>query len=350
MQIITKKEINELKLLLEKENISLEYFKETLVKCKKVITICGPTCCGKSNLAINLAILLNTDIISVDSMQVYKGMDIGTDKITTDKYKIKQYMIDLFNPDHYVTAVEFRDLCRLVIEDDFFKKNNIPILVGGSGLYLRAILDDLKFTPVNDEIDDNIIRENIKNEIKLKGIEYIFQKLLVIDPVYCKKISGNDERRIIRALEVYKITGKPFSYFQDKWNERKSIYNCVFVGLVRDKKNLNECIASRIDKMFSDGLLDEVKTLVDKGYGNSFSLKQAVGYKELLNYLTGLISYEESIQEVIKNTRKLAKKQLTWFNADSRINWIRIDNYYNIGDLISDTIKSIWKDSEHENS
>jgi len=257
-------------------------------------------------------------------------------------------MIDLFEPDHYVTAVEFRDICRSIIEEEFFKKKNIPILVGGSGLYVRAVVDDLEFAPSFEEIDDKIIRENIKNEIKLKGTEHFFKKLLEIDPQYCKKISKNDERRITRALEVYEITGKPFSYFQNKWDERKSIYNCIFLGLVQDKNNLNNCIVKRIGEMFSNGLLEEVKTLIDKGYNECFSLNQAVGYKEVLDYLNNFITYEESVQKIIKNTKKLVKKQLTWFKAESRIKWISVDNYHDICDLINDTIKIIWKDQKYE--
>jgi tRNA dimethylallyltransferase len=348
MNIITKKEINILKNNLMRDEIDIDFIRNILIKEKKVILICGPTCCGKSNLAVSLAILFRTNIISIDSMQVYKGMDIGTDKLRTEKYKINQYMIDLFEPGYTVTAVEFRDICRSIIEKEFFEKKNIPILVGGSGLYIRSVVDDLEFTPFFEEINNKIIRESIKNEIKLKGTEHFYKKLLKVDPQYCEKISKNDERRITRALEVYEITGKPFSYFQNKWSERKSIYNCTFLGMTRDKKNLNNCIVRRIEDMFSNGLLEEVKLLIEKGYNDSFSLKQAVGYKELLNYLNGSIDYKESIQEIIKNTKKLAKKQLTWFKADPRIEWVRVDNYYDICDLINDTIKIILKDLKYE--
>jgi tRNA dimethylallyltransferase len=350
MNIITDKEINILENNLTRDNIDVDSIREILIKEKKIILICGPTCCGKSNLAVNLAILLKTNIISIDSMQVYKGMDIGTDKLRTEKYKVNQYMIDLFEPSQYVTAVEFRNICRSIIDKEFFKKNNIPILVGGSGLYIRAVIDDLEFTPFFEEINDKIIRENIKNEIKLKGTEHFYNKLLEIDPQYCKKISKNDERRITRALEVYEITGKPFSYFQNKWNERKSIYNCIFLGLFKDKGNLHESISKRTKGMFSNGLLEEVKELNNKGYKDAFSLKQAVGYKEIQNYLNGSITYEESVQEIIKNTKKLVKKQLTWFKADPRIEWIKVDSYYNICDLISGTIKVIWEDLKNEHN
>jgi len=350
MDIITNKEINTLKNKLVRDKIDIDFIRKVLIKEKKVLLICGPTCSGKSNLAVNLAILFKTNIISIDSMQIYKGMDIGTDKLRTEKYKVNQYMIDLFEPSHNITVVEFRDICRSVIQKEFFDKKNIPILVGGSGLYIRAVVDDLEFTSSFEEINDKIIRENIKNEIKLKGTEHFYKKLLEIDPQYCKKISKNDERRITRALEVYEITGKPFSYFQDKWNERKSIYNCIFLGLVRNKNNLNDCIAKRIEEMISKGLLEEVKTLIKKGYNGCFSLIQAVGYKEILNYLKGSITFKESVDEIIKNTKKLVKKQLTWFKADSRIEWVKVDNYYNICDLISDTIKIVWKDLKYEHN
>ena len=159
-------------------------------------------------------------------------------------------------------------------------------------------------------------------------------KLKQVDPLYAAKISPNDKKRIIRAIEVYTLTGHPFSSFQDKWQTRKSIYNCIIIGLLTEKEKLHANIERRVDIMLKKGLISEVEDLVKKGYKDSNSMTQAVGYKEVLRYLGGDIDIDTCRQEIIKNTKRLAKKQMTWFNADPRINWIRTDNYDNIFDLI----------------
>ena len=341
--------IRKLKDILKKSSINLNNFIKKAQELKKVIVICGPTCTGKSKVSIYLAKILNTDIISIDSMQVYRGMNIGTDKYDTTRYGIKQFMVDIYNPDHSVTAVEFRESCRKLIDREFFLKNKIPLITGGSGLYIRAVLDDLEFVSgdndnLTEEIFSNEIRNKIKQEIDETSLNNMFEKLKKTDPKYCEKISPNDERRIIRALEVYKITGKPFSYFQNKWNERESIYNCTFIGLIKDKKILHECIENRMNLMFEKGLVNEVLELIKNGYKNAYSLNQAVGYKEVIKYLEGKLTIEDCKKEIIKNTKKLAKKQITWFKADPRIKWISIDNYDNIFYLIKDIIRIILED------
>lgn len=349
------KNINQIKLIekaeltgnLSKICIRLDDFVNRLLETKKIIIICGPTCTGKSISAINLANILDTDLISVDSMQVYKSMNIGTDKYKTETLGIIQYMVDLYEPDYSLNTVQFRDLCRKLIREKFFAKKKIPILAGGSGLYLRSVLDELDFVSEDDPSFQrrNIKeRETIKKEVENKGLSVVFEKLKKIDPQYCEKISARDERRIIRALEVYNLTGKPFSSFQNKWFERKSIYNTTFLGFTRDKKSLHNCIENRVDLMIKKGLLDEVKSLVKKGYKDCNSIKQAVGYKEIVEYLEGLSTLKECISEIKKNTKKLAKKQTTWFKADKRIKWISIDNYDNILNLITDMIKIVWED------
>jgi tRNA dimethylallyltransferase len=323
---------------------------------KKLIpVICGPTCTGKSALAFNLAKIFETDIISIDSMQVYKGLNIGTDKYDSSQIGIKQYMTDVFEPDHKLTVVEFRDICRHIIEEEFFKKGKVPIIAGGSGLYLRAVIDELDFTIDKDKGtgSGSIVGENTdsgritgKDEKKIReelysraessngGLLGLYIKLKQVDPLYAAKISPNDKKRIIRAIEVYTLTGHPFSSFQDKWQTRKSIYNCIIIGLSTQKEMLHANIEKRVDSMFGKGLIHEVGDLTEQGYSDSNSLTQAVGYKEVLRYLDGDMDIDMCRQEIIKNTKRLAKKQMTWFKADPRINWIRTDNYDNIFDLI----------------
>ncbi|MBM3706735.1 MAG: tRNA (adenosine(37)-N6)-dimethylallyltransferase MiaA [Actinobacteria bacterium] len=346
MLIIKEDDFLKIKKEIKSAGIDPEALTEKLKSIKKVIVVCGPTCTGKTRLAVHLAELFNTDIISIDSMQVYRGMDIGTDKFKSKDLKIKQYMVDISNPDNPVTVVKFRNICRRVIEDEFFKKKRIPLIAGGSGLYIRAVIDNLEFTAKTgvDDYGDNSVREKIGVDIKKYGLEFIYKKLCDVDPVYAAKIGANDERRIIRALEVFRITGIPFSLFQKRWSDRKSIYNVSMLGLIMEKKNLNECIETRVEDMFSRGLVKEVKNLLARGYKNCYSLKQALGYKEVIEFLNGKISLVDCRKEIIQNTKKLVKKQLTWFKADMRINWLRTDKYDNILNLMIDAIKIINED------
>lgn len=356
MNLLSQENLNILEKNLQQSGIIVPELISKAVSSKKVIMICGPTCAGKSEIAINIAMILGSDVVSVDSMQIYKKMNIGTDKYTTARSGPYQYMTDIFEPDHNATAVEFRDICRKIIEEKFFFNKKIPVLAGGSGLYIRAVLDNLEFsafkkTGINDFNSKNSLDSN-KNYL-LKGTDndykkQIYDELKLFDPDYAKKIGINDSRRALRALEVFKKTGRPFSEFHKKWKERKSVYNTLFIGLYKEKENLNRCIESRVDKMFSAGLLKEVEGLVHSGFRKYNSLKQAVGYKEVISFLDGESTLEECKKTIARNTKRLAKKQMTWFRADTRINWIRADNYDNIMNLINDIIKIIWKDLRNE--
>ena len=342
MNLLSGKEKSYLIDYLEKSQIDINQLVLKAIAKKTVILICGPTCSGKTAAAVNLALLFDTDIISVDSMQVYKKMNIGTDKIDTSIFGIKQYMTDVFMPSHPVTALGFREVCRNIIENEFFSRKKIPLLAGGSGLYIRAVIDDLGFAVKKTS---SLLNRYTDTEA---GRASEYEELIKVDPVYAKKISPNDSRRIAGAMQVYRKTGKPFSQFQDNWNNRKSVYRTVLIGLTKEKNNLHECIGNRVDRMFENGLVEEVRELVLSGYGNYNSLMQAVGYKEVMRYLEGEATENECRQRIIKNTKRLAKKQLTWFKADTRINWIRADYYDNILYLIGDIIKTIWKDLENE--
>jgi tRNA dimethylallyltransferase len=308
--------------------------KQKLLSEKYLLIVCGPTASGKSLAALILARIFNTNIISADSMQAYIGMDIGTDKRDFNKYGINQFLINICKPDHFLTSVEYRDKARRIIEKEFFNKEKIPVIAGGSGLHIRAITDDLMDAPEGSYA----LRDKIKKSINEMGLIYYYEKLKNIDPEYAEKISPNDERRIVRALEVFENTGKKFSEFQNKWHDRKSIYKCIFIGLYTDRKKLYENIEKRVNKMIEEGLVNEVKDLVSSGYVDCFSMRQAIGYKELIKYLNGETTFDFAVNEIKKNTRHLAKKQYTWFNADNRINWITTDNYDNIYNLIDEIL------------
>jgi len=316
----------------------LELLKEKLLKSKTVIVICGPTCSGKTKTALNLALMLKTDIISADSMQAFKYMNIGTDKQNLDGFSIRQFMVDICEPDYRLTAVEFRDRARKIIKDEFFSKNRIPIIAGGSGLHIRAIIDDIIYAP---DIKNGKTKKEIKEEIKAKGLDYYYNELKKLDEKYALKISKNDERRIIRALEVCYGTGRKFSDYLLNWEKRKSIYNCIMIGLYTERKTLYDNIDKRVNEMIEKGLLNEVKILYDKKYSECNSIKQAIGYKELIRYLDGEITLDKSVEEIKKNTRHLAKKQLTWFKADKRINWIDSGYDSDIKELMKNVLNII---------
>ena len=321
--------------LLDSKKVS--EIKQKLLSDKYLIIICGPTASGKSLVAMVLARVFKTNIISADSMQAYMGMDIGTDKKDFSNYGINQFLVNICKPDHFLTSVEYRDTAREIIKKEFFDRDIIPIIAGGSGLHIRAITEDLMDIP--DGSTD--LRIKIKKGIDVLGLPYYFEKLKDADPEYADKISPNDERRIIRALEVFEITGKKFSGYQNKWQDRESIFNCIFIGLFADRKKLYENIEKRVNQMMEKGLLREVQNLVSSGYEHCFSMQQAIGYKELIKYLNGETEFNIAIDEIKKNTRHLAKKQYTWFNADDRINWITTDNYDNIYSLTDDILNII---------
>lgn len=328
--------------LISKEELKI--LKEKLTENKTVIIICGPTCSGKTKTALNLALLLNTDIISADSMQAFRYMDIGTDKQDLEKFSVKQFMINICEPDYRLTAVEFRDIARKIIKEDFFNRGKIPLLAGGSGLHIRAIIDDLMYAP-----DPGYeLKKEIKEKIKIKGLDYYYDELIKIDREYALKISKNDERRIVRALEVFYGTNRKFSDYLINWNKRKSIYDCVMIGLNTERKYLYGNIDKRVNEMIEKGLLDEVRALYEKGYSKCNSVTQAIGYKELVRYLDGEITLDESIEEIKKNTRHLAKKQLTWFKADSRINWIDSGFNSDIKEIMRDILNIINLKVDHE--
>jgi len=339
MKIIKNSELESIETELKNNNIDLDKLIRKLINQKKVIVICGPTCTGKSKTGIIMAKLLDTDIISADSIQVYRGMDIGTDKYNLEDYGIKQYMNDIFDPDHDFSIMEFKEICDDIMNKKFFLKEKIPLIVGGSGLYIRGIISGMD--PVPGE--DKEVRKRLKEEIRNCGIKKYYLKLKKIDSEYAKKISENDQRRIIRALEVYEITGSPFSSLQNVWKSKKYIYEAIFIGLNMERKELYRRIDKRVDKMFEKGLVEEVKRLINKGYENCRSVLKAVGYKEVLKYLKGETTLENCTGEVKKNTRRLAKKQMTWFNSEPKINWIRVDNYDNIFNLTGDIFKIIQK-------
>ena len=291
---------------------------------KQLITIVGPTAVGKTELAIKLANHFNTEIVSADSRQFYKELNIGTAKpIKKELESNKHHLIDNISISQEYNISQFEKDADTLI-NKFFLKNDYAILVGGSGLYIDAVLYGIDNIP---EVDP-YIRKKLNDEFEKKGIDELLSKLSILDNESLKTIDVNNPRRIIRALEVTISTKKPYSSFLKSKN-RKSKYNNIIIGLNRNRSELHEIINKRVDKMIKRGLIDEVSSLIDFKDLNALN---TIGYSEIFKYLSEEYSYDEAIEKIKTNSRRYAKRQLTWFNSNKSINWF-IDKY-NINDII----------------
>jgi tRNA dimethylallyltransferase len=289
----------------------------------KIIVIVGPTAVGKTYISVELAKKLNTEIISADSMQIYKGMNIGTAKITEEeKQGIIHHMIDIISPDEEYSVSEFKYDAERII-DRLLSENRIPIIVGGSGLYVNSLIYDLDF---GNTKSNKKLREYYTYYYKEHGEDALYDKLLKIDPVAAEKIHKNNIKRIIRALEVYDITGVKFSELNTDIRKKSNKYDCILIGLSMERKVLYERINQRVDEMLSKGLVDEVNSLIKKGYRKNLVSMRGIGYKEIIEYLEGNTDYEEAVNTLKQNTRRFAKRQYTWFLKDENVKWFSVDN------------------------
>jgi len=304
-------------------------------KNNNLLILLGPTGVGKTDISIKLAQKMpDIEIISADSMQIYKYMDIGTAKPNKSILKaIKHHMVDIADPAENFDVIQYSKLATNIILD-VFKRGKIPILAGGSGLYISSIINPLFVGPAKN----SEYRETLEEEAKIHGKNYLYDKLSKIDPVSASKIETNDLRRIIRALEVYKSTGKTISYLQKKASNSTAKFNYQIIGFKRDRENLYRRINLRVDKMFKDGFIEEVKMLRDMGYKEDLNSMQGLGYKQINKHLTGVHSKEEAIDLIKIETRHYAKRQITWFkNKIENIEWINLDK-----DSENEVISKIW--------
>lgn len=277
-----------------------------------IIIITGPTACGKTSSSIELAKKINGEIISADSMQVYKLMDIGTAKIKPEEMQgIRHYLIDEFYPDFDFSIAVFQKYAKKYIQK-IQEKGKIPIVVGGTGFYINSIIFNNDF---KETFKDKNYRKELENEAILNGNEYLHSKLKKIDLESFQKIHPNNVKKVIRALEFYHETGQKISEHNKLEKNREQIYKNHFFVLNMDRKLLYDRINKRVDIMFEKGLLDEVKTLLELGYTKNLTSMQAIGYKELIMHLEGEISLELAIDLIKRNTRRFAKRQLTWFKT-----------------------------------
>ena len=287
-----------------------------------LLIIAGPTAVGKSDLSVDLAKKLNGEIISVDSMQIYKYMDIGSAKISKEEMGgIPHYLIDFVDPSKEFSVAEFKELATEKIKD-IQSRGKLPILVGGTGLYINSIICNMNFAESDKDEEYREELEKIANE---HGNEYLHEMLKDIDLESYNSIHFNNRKRVIRALETYKLTGKPFSSFKAKNSIYETPYNIYYYVLNMDRAKLYERINKRVEIMYEKGLLDECIKLKKLGYTSSMQSMQGIGYKEVLLYLDGLITLEESKEMGKQGSRNYAKRQLTWFRKDPRAVFLNKD-------------------------
>lgn len=294
---------------------------------KKLIILTGPTAVGKTKLSIETARMLNAEIISADSMQVYKYMDIGTAKITKEEMEdITHYMVDELEPEEEFNVVVFKRLA-LKYMDEIYKKGKIPLIVGGTGFYIQALLYDIDFTENDD--DGGAIRRELEELVRVKGEEYLHSELAKVDKESADDIHPNNVKKVIRALEYYRLTGQKMSEHNKEQRQKESPYNFLYLVLNDDRQLLYDRIDKRIDIMLKDGLIDEVKFLKEKGYTKDLVSMQGLGYKEILDYLDGSSTLDEAIYILKRNTRHFAKRQLTWFRREKVTTWIDKSKFEN---------------------
>ena len=287
----------------------------------KVLFIIGPTAVGKTELSLNLAEQLNGNIVSADSRQVYKYLDIGTAKPTQqERARVPHHFIDIHFPDFYYSAGEYGREARQHI-DSLLKNGVAPVVVGGSGFYIQALVDGL-YAPA---ISDSAVKEKWRRRIQEEGMEPILTILKQVDPLSAERLHPNDAQRIIRALEVWELTGKPISACREG-DEQPADFAPIFIALNRDRAKLYRRIEARVDQMLRDGLVDEVEHLKNMGYGPELNALRTVGYQEVFDHFSGVLSFADMVETIKRNTRRYAKRQLTWFRRDPRINWIDIDD------------------------
>ncbi len=296
-----------------------------------LVIIAGPTAVGKTSVSIELAKEINGEIISADSMQIYKGMDIGTAKISESEMKgVKHYLIDIINPDENFSVSDFQSKASDFIVS-IISKNKIPIVVGGTGLYINSLVYDLDFTQAVSNWD---LRDKYLELSKEHGNQYVYDELKKVDIESANRIHINDTKRIIRALEIYHETGKPMSYFYKDFRKENDKYNIIFIGLTMDRNKLYDRINKRIDTMIEEGLIKEVNNLLNMGYSEELVSMQGLGYKEIIQYIKGNYSLDEAIEILKRDSRRFAKRQLTWFRRDEKIKWIEIDKFDSSDKLI----------------
>ena len=282
----------------------------------KLLVVCGATATGKSQLAISLAKHFDGEIVNADSMQIYRGMDIGTAKLSVEEQEgIVHHLLDVLDVNQDSTVAWYQSAARTVITD-IHARGKSAVVVGGTGLYIKSIVDELNFPDT-----DPVVRKNLEKELEGIGLNALFERLEKLDPAAAISIDRANSRRVIRALEVIEITGKPFTANLPR--EASTRYpDAAQFGLVMDREKLNERISARVDRMWDEGFVSEVETLLGRGIREGRTAQLALGYSQIIAYLEGRISQDEAREDTKRATRQYARRQETWFSRDERITWI----------------------------
>ena len=299
---------------------------------KPLIILTGPTAVGKTALSIRLAKKVNGEIISADSMQVYKGMDIGSAKVSKEEMEgVKHYLIDVLDPSDEFNVVKFQEMAKEAMEE-IYSKGKIPIIAGGTGFYIQSILYDIDFEKNENDREYRTYLENIA--ATEGGEKKLYEMLENIDPKSAVSIHENNVKRVIRALEFFQETGTPISEHNEEQREKESPYNFCYFVLNDDREKMYANIEKRVDIMLDTGLVAEVKTLHEKGYHKEMVSMQGLGYKEILDYLNGEISLDRAVYLIKRDTRHFAKRQLTWFRREKNVTWVNKPDFHYDNDLI----------------
>ena len=305
-----------------------------------LIVLTGPTAVGKTSLSISLAKAVNGEIISADSMQVYKKMDIGSAKIRPEEMQgIPHYLVDVLEPEEEFHIVKFQQMAKKAMED-IYSRGKIPILVGGTGFYIQAVTKDIDFTEAQQEND---YRKELEALAEEKGGEHLHEMLRKVDPVSADAIHAHNVKRVIRALEFYHQNGSPISAHNEEQKQHESPYNLAYFVLNMPRELLYERIDLRVDQMMKEGLLEEVSRLKEEGCHRGMVSMQGLGYKEILAYLDGEYPLEEAVRVLKRDTRHFAKRQLTWFRREQEVTWVNKDQFSYQEDQILDHMLEICR-------
>jgi len=286
---------------------------------KKLVILTGPTAVGKTKLSIALAKAVDGEIISADSMQVYRKMDIGSAKITSEEMGgVPHFLIDVMEPSDSFNVVVFQEMAKRAIED-IYSRGKVPIIVGGTGFYIQAILNDIEF---DENPQSNEIRDKYERLLSAKGEEALHQELASIDIKAAEQIHPNNSKRVIRALEYFEQTGKRISEHNQEQRKKRSPYDFTYFVLNDNRGKLYARIDERVDKMITDGLIEEVKGLRGRGFTKDMVSMQGLGYKGILEYLDGKCTLDEAVCRIKRDTRHFAKRQITWFKREREVVWV----------------------------
>ena len=303
---------------------------------KDLIVLTGPTAVGKTSLSISLAKAVGGEIISADSMQVYKYMNIGTAKITEEEMcGVPHFLIDEMEPDEEFNVTIFKNKVMKYI-DEIRSRGHIPIIVGGTGFYIQSVIYDINFSEYGD---DSEVRKKYEEMAETLGKTELHKRLSEVDKDYADSVSENNVKKVVRALAFYEMTGEQLSLHNRKERERTSPFNFAYFVLTMDREKLYERINHRVDLMFEMGLVDEVKSLIKKGYNKSLVSMQGIGYKEVIDYLNGETSLSECIDIIKRDTRHFAKRQLTWFKREKVVSYIDKDEFVTEDECLKEMLR-----------